>query len=29
VLVTFDRGIRYMAGAEFSRNVLIVEPSAP
>jgi toxin-antitoxin system PIN domain toxin len=25
VLVTFDRGIRYMAGAEFSRNVLILE----
>jgi uncharacterized protein len=24
VLVTFDRGIRYMAGAEFSRNVLIL-----
>lgn len=25
VLVTFDRGIRYMAGAEFSRNILILE----
>jgi toxin-antitoxin system PIN domain toxin len=25
VLVTFDRGIRYMAGAEFSRNVLILQ----
>jgi predicted nucleic acid-binding protein len=25
VLVTFDRGIKYMAGAEFSRNVLILE----
>lgn len=25
VLVTFDRGIRYMAGAEFSRNVLLLE----
>jgi uncharacterized protein len=25
VLVTFDKGIRYMAGAEFSRNVLILE----
>lgn len=24
VLVTFDRGIRYMAGAEFSRNVLLL-----
>jgi uncharacterized protein len=24
VLVTFDRGIKYMAGAEFSRNVLIL-----
>ncbi len=29
VLVTFDRGIKYMAGAEFSRNVLILESSAP
>jgi hypothetical protein len=25
VLVTFDRGIKYMAGTEFSRNVLILE----
>jgi uncharacterized protein len=25
VLVTFDKGIRYMAGAEFSRNVLVLE----
>jgi toxin-antitoxin system PIN domain toxin len=25
VLVTFDKGIRYMAGAEFSQNVLILE----
>jgi toxin-antitoxin system PIN domain toxin len=25
VLVTFDKGIRYMAGAEFSRNVLLIE----
>jgi predicted nucleic acid-binding protein len=25
VLVTFDRGIKYMAGAEFSRNVLVLE----
>lgn len=25
VLVTFDRGIKYMAGAEFGRNVLILE----
>lgn len=25
VLVTFDRGLRYMAGAEFSRNLLILE----
>jgi uncharacterized protein len=24
VMVTFDRGIKYMAGAEFSRNVLIL-----
>ena len=24
VLVTFDRGIRYMAGAEFSKNVLVL-----
>jgi toxin-antitoxin system PIN domain toxin len=24
-LVTFDKGIRYMAGAEFSRNVLVLE----
>ncbi len=25
VLVTFDRGIKFMAGSEFSRNVLILE----
>jgi toxin-antitoxin system PIN domain toxin len=25
VLVTFDKGIQYMAGAEFSRNVLFLE----
>lgn len=25
VLVTFDRGIKYMAGPQFSRNVLILE----
>ncbi len=25
VLVTFDKGIQYMAGAEFSRNVLLLE----
>ncbi len=25
VLVTFDRGMKYMAGAEFSRNLLILE----
>jgi hypothetical protein len=25
VLVTFDPGIRYMAGAEFSRNVLVLQ----
>lgn len=25
VLVTFDRGIKYLAGAEFSRNVLILD----
>jgi predicted nucleic acid-binding protein len=24
-LVTFDKGIQYMAGAEFSRNVLLLE----
>ncbi|MGO8933801.1 MAG: TA system VapC family ribonuclease toxin [Terracidiphilus sp.] len=29
VLVTFDRGIKYMAGPEFSRNVLILESSTP
>ena len=28
VLVTFDRGIAYMAGGEFSRNVLILESSS-
>lgn len=25
VLVTFDKGIQYMAGAEFSQNVLVLE----
>lgn len=25
VLVTFDRGLRYMAGPEYSRNLLILE----
>jgi len=25
VLVTFDRGIRYLAGAEHSRNLLILD----
>ena len=25
LLVTFDRGLKYMAGAEFSRNILILE----
>lgn len=25
VLVTFDKGIKYMAGAEFSKNVLILD----
>jgi len=25
VLVTFDKGVQYMAGAEFSRNVLLLE----
>jgi predicted nucleic acid-binding protein len=25
VLVTFDRGLKYMAGAEFSRNLLVLE----
>jgi len=25
VLVTFDKGIKYMAGAEFNRNVLVLE----
>jgi hypothetical protein len=25
VLVTFDRGLKYLAGAEFRRNVLILE----
>jgi hypothetical protein len=29
VLVTFDRGIKYMAGAEFSRNVLVLDSSTP
>jgi toxin-antitoxin system PIN domain toxin len=28
VLVTFDRGIKYMAGPEFIRNVLILDSSA-
>ena len=27
VLVTFDRGIKYLAGAEFSRNVLVLDSS--
>lgn len=25
ILVTFDRGLRYMAGSEFSRNLLVLE----
>ena len=25
LLVTFDRGLKYMAGAEFSRNLLVLE----
>jgi len=25
VLVTFDKGIQYMAGAEFSQNVLLLQ----
>lgn len=25
ILVTFDRGLRYMAGREFSRNLLVLE----
>jgi len=25
VLVTFDRGLKYMAGAEFARNLLVIE----
>jgi hypothetical protein len=25
VLVTFDRGLKYMAGAEFGRNLLVLE----
>ena len=25
VLVSFDRGLKYMAGAEFSRNLLVLE----
>ena len=25
VLVTFDRGLKFMAGAEFSRNLLVLE----
>jgi toxin-antitoxin system PIN domain toxin len=25
VLVTFDRGLKYMAGAEFSRNLLVLQ----
>jgi len=29
VLVTFDRGIKYMAGPEFSRNVLVLDSSTP
>ncbi len=29
VLVTFDRGLTYMAGPEFSRNLLVLESSTP
>jgi hypothetical protein len=25
VLVTFDRGIKYLAGSEFSQNLLVLE----
>jgi uncharacterized protein len=25
VLVTFDRGLKYLAGAEFSKNLLVIE----
>jgi predicted nucleic acid-binding protein len=25
ILVTFDRGLRYLAGSEFSRNLLVLE----
>jgi hypothetical protein len=25
VLVTFDRGLKYMAGPEFSRNLLVLD----
>jgi hypothetical protein len=25
VLVTFDRGLRYLAGPQFSRNLLVLE----
>jgi predicted nucleic acid-binding protein len=25
VLVTFDKGIQYMAGAEFNQNILLIE----
>ena len=25
VLVTFDRGLKYLAGSEFSRNLLVLE----
>ncbi len=25
VLVTFDRGLKYLAGSEFSRNILVLE----
>jgi len=26
VLVTFDRGIKYLAGSQFQRNLLVLEP---
>jgi len=26
VLVTFDKGVRYMAGQEFSQNVCLLDP---
>ncbi len=25
ILVTFDRGLKYMAGAEYARNLLVLE----